>query len=320
MNLSLAPIQGMTLSAYRNAFSKIFGGIDTYYSPFITTCDIKKASPLLFKDLLPEINEAEVKVIPQLLSNNGSDFKFFASTLVDMGYKEINWNIGCPFPMVTNKKKGSGLLPYTDLIKQFLDSACADHDYTITVKMRLGLHNPEEGMGVMNLLNQYPLGGVIIHPRTGIQMYTGHVDLDAFEALNTSCKHEITYNGDIFNYEDFIRIQQRFPSINNFMLGRGALRDPFLPSIIKGQIIPPSKKINMIRHFHDEIYNHYKNRVSGDQHLCDKMTEFWTYMSVHTDMYGKFMKKIKKCRSSNEYLDVVSQILSTTSTWRDTPL
>ncbi|HEY5587244.1 MAG TPA: tRNA-dihydrouridine synthase family protein [Ruminiclostridium sp.] len=320
MNLFLAPIQGMTIACYRNAFARIFGGIDAYYTPFIATADMKKVSDLLLKDLLPERNDAGVKIVPQLLSNNGTDFSIFASAIVDMGYNEINWNIGCPFPRVTHKKKGSGILPYPDMIKKSLDIACADSSYTITVKMRLGLDDPEDGMRVIEVLNEYPLGGVIIHARTGIQMYTGNVDLNLFEALTSACKHEITYNGDIFTYADFLRISLRFPFIKNFMLGRGALRDPFLPSAIKGQIIPYANKISMIIHFHDEVFNYYKNILSGEKHLCDKMKEFWVYMSVHTDKDGKLMKKVKKCQTSADYLKAANQILHSSDLWSDSPL
>jgi len=320
MNLFLAPIQGMTMACYRNAFARIFGGIDAYYTPFITTAAMKKVSPLLFKDLYTERNDATVKIVPQLLSNNGSDFKSFSSAIVDMGYNEINWNIGCPFPMVTHKKKGSGILPYPDMLRKFLDIACSDSSYTITVKMRLGLDDPEDGIRVIEALNEYPLGGVIIHARTGLQMYTGNVDLNSFEALASACKHEVTYNGDIFTYADFIRISSRFPSIKNFMLGRGALRDPFLPSVIKGQMNPSANKINMIRLFHDEIFNYYKNNVSGDKHLCDKMKEFWVYMSIHTDKDGKLMKKLKKCQTSANYWEVINPILDSSSVWSDSPL
>ena len=79
MNLYLAPIQSMTIAAYRNAFARIFGGIDAYYAPFIATTDMQKVSLLLLKDLLPERNDADIKIVPQLLSNNGTDFKFFSS-------------------------------------------------------------------------------------------------------------------------------------------------------------------------------------------------------------------------------------------------
>ncbi len=320
MNLLLAPIQGMTIANYRNAFARIFGGIDTYYSPFIATTEAKKVNTSLLKDLLPENNNASIKLIPQLLSNNGTDFRVYSSAITDMGYNEINWNIGCPYPMVTNKKKGSGILPFPDMIKKFLDIACADNSYTLTIKMRLGLDDSEAGIHVIELLNDYPLGGVIIHARTGKQMYTGNVDLNSFEALASACKHEVTYNGDIFTYDDFMRISQRLSTINNFMLGRGALRDPFLPAAIKGHLTPASNKKNMIRAFHDEVFSYYKNILSGEKHLCDKMKEFWVYLSVHTDKDGRLMKKIKKCHTSASYLGVINQVLDSSDLWIDSPI
>jgi tRNA-dihydrouridine synthase len=320
MNLFLAPIQGTTMACYRNAFSRIFGGIDAYYSPFIATANMTKVGRLLLKDILPEYNDAGGKVIPQILSNNGNDFRFFSSTIVDLGYNEINWNIGCPYPMVARKKKGSGILPYTDIIKSFLDIACADNSYTLTVKMRLGLKNTEEGIRVIEVLNEYPLGNVIIHARTGVQMYTGNVDLDSFGVFASACKHEVTYNGDIFTYDDYINISSRFPTIKNFMLGRGALMDPFLPSAIKGQIIPSSKKIGIIRQFHDEIYNYYKSILSGEKHLCDRMKEFWTYMSVHTINDRKLIKEINKCQTCSAYWEAVDRIFNSSSAWIESPL
>lgn len=320
MNLFLAPIQGMTTAFYRNAFARIFGGIDAYYSPFIATTDIRKASPSLFKDLLPERNDSSIKIVPQLLGNNGADFKAFASYLVDMGYNEINWNIGCPFPVVTNKKKGSGILPYADMIEKFLDMACADSSYTLTVKMRLGYDDAEDGLRVIKLLNGYPLGGVIIHARTGIQMYTGKVDLDSFEILASACEHEVTYNGDIFTCRDFIQFNSRFPAIKNFMLGRGVLQDPFLPSAIKGRTVSHDNRIRMLRQFHDEIFDNYKNTLFGEKHLLDKMKELWSYLSVPMDKDGKLMKKIKKCNSSTSYLEIVNPILHSDSSWGDFPI
>lgn len=317
MNLFLAPIQGMTMACYRNAFAVIFGGIDAYYAPFIATADIRKTSRSLLKDVLNENNSSAVKLIPQLLGNNGNDFKLFSSAISDLGYTEINWNIGCPFPMVTNKKKGSGLLPYPDMIKEFLDIVCSDNSYTLTVKMRLGLNSAEEGMRVIDVLNDYPLGGVIIHARTGKQMYTGKVDTASFQALASACKHNVTYNGDIYTCDDFMCISSQFPWIKSFMLGRGALEDPFLPSAIKCMSVPYESKSGMIRHFHDKIFDYYKSILSGEKHLCDKMKEFWVYMSVHTDNDGKLMKKIKKCHTEAAYLEVINKLFNSADFWKD---
>ncbi|MBN2261110.1 MAG: tRNA-dihydrouridine synthase family protein [Clostridiales bacterium] len=316
MKLFLAPIQGMTTTNYRNQYANIFGGIDAYYAPFLETTNMSKMDHSIIKDILPE-NNNDINVTPQLLGNNGPDFNFFAKTLVDFGYKEINWNIGCPFPMVTNKKKGSGILPYPDMIKEFLDVVCKNNSYNLSVKMRLGLISIEEGIRVIDILNDYPISNVIIHGRTGKQKYSGTVDLDSFETLYLSSKHEVTYNGDIFSHEDFKMIQTRFPTINHFMLGRGALKDPFLASRIKGIHISHNEKIEKIKEFHNSIYSYYKNTLSGDKHLLDKMKEFWMYSSIHLDSNGKYFKKIKKCNTVASYLQIVNQMLNSSNTWAD---
>lgn len=309
MKLLLAPIQGMTIAHYRTIYEDIFGGIDTFYAPFISTTDPFKASPSLFKDLLPEINRHH-NVVPQLLSNNATDFIHFSKTLVNIGYKEINWNLGCPYPMVTKKKKGSGLLPYPLMVQSFLDEVCHQLSYDLTVKIRLGLNTLEEGIEIIKCMNQYPINKVIIHPRIGIQKYTGTVDLDGFHQLNTLCEHPVIYNGDIFTRADYFRIQALNPSIDTFMLGRGALRDPFLPSTIRGITFTPDEKIHKLKTFHHSIYDYYKTILSGDRHLLDRMKEFWSYTSYPYDPSGKFMKKLKKCRSTHEYLSIVAHFFN----------
>lgn len=315
MKLSLAPIQGMTLAYYRNLYSEIFGNIDIYYSPFIATTDMRKVNPVIFKDLFPESNTVSHPIVPQLLGNNGVDFKYYASRIVDLGYKEINWNIGCPYHTVTKKLKGSGILNHPDMIEAFLDEVCLDDSYDLNVKMRLGLNNLDEGMKVIEILNQYPLSGLTIHGRTGMQKYEGNVDLDAFEELYSSCKHQVTYNGDIFTLQDYKEIQERFPSIDNYMLGRGALADPFLPAAIKGNIIPTEEKMKKMRIFHDAVYSYYEEMSSGDKLLCDKMKEFWMYNSVHLDPTGEYMMKIKRSHTTDSYMEVVNQMLSLKNTW-----
>lgn len=308
MKLFLAPIQNITVAHYRNLYNNIFGGIDGYYAPFISTTDIRKSNFSLFKDIFPEYNDKEVHIIPQLLGNNGIHFRDYAKTIVDIGYKEINWNIGCPFHTVTKKIKGSGILPYPKKIEEFLDIVCKDDSYKLTVKMRLGWDNLEEGIEVVELLNQYPLSGVIIHGRTAVQKYEGTVNLDSFEVLNSICKHEITYNGDIFSIDDFNRISNKFPAVHNFMLGRGGLRNPLLPSEIKGNIIPNSEKLSKIREFHDAYYNHYKEYNYMEKYLINKMKEFWTYTCFVIDPTGKYIKEIKKSHTNKVYFAIVDEM------------
>ena len=307
MILHMAPIQGMTTAHNRQAIAAIFGGFDSYYAPFISTTHMRKTNTPLFKDILKENNEGLPRLVPQLLGNNAQDFRFFASAIAALGYEEINWNIGCPFHKVTRKQKGSGLLPHPDLIDAFLDHVCKDDRYKVSVKMRLGLKDPWESIKVMEVLNRYPLINVVIHGRIGTQLYEGTVDLDAFTRLYEHCSHPVIYNGDIYTLEDFTQISQRFPQINEYMLGRGALRDPFLADTIKGSDLSEEDKHKKLKDYHLTVYTFYRNDVKNDTILLHKMKEFWSYLAGNLNDSLIFMEALKKISTIHDYEALMAQ-------------
>jgi len=88
-------------------------------------------------------------------------------------------------------------------------------------------------MKLIPVLNKYPLSEVIIHPRTAEQMYGGAVDLGAFEVAYNELKLPVCYNGDINDLAFFQTVQNHFPEIERYMLGRGLLAIPFLCEEIK---------------------------------------------------------------------------------------
>ncbi len=111
--------------------------------------------------------------------------------LADAGYGEVDWNLGCPYPMVAGKKRGSGLLPYPEAIGEFLDRVCPRLGIGLSVKMRLGRYDARESAALAPVLNAYPLRKVTVHPRIGVQLYGGSVDLEGFAALAGSLRHPV---------------------------------------------------------------------------------------------------------------------------------
>ncbi len=154
--LILAPIRGVTDCHFRSLFNHYFPGFDRALAPFINPQRSSQYQPRQLKDLLPEAN-TNLPATPQLLHTNADDFLFLAMRLHDMGYKEINWNLGCPAPMVTKKKRGSGLLPYPDEILLFLDKVVPKLPMQLSIKTRLGLENPDELLTLLPALGYYPL-------------------------------------------------------------------------------------------------------------------------------------------------------------------
>lgn len=303
--LILAPLRGLTESTYRTVFSRFFPGFDSAVAPFINTYQGNTIKPSLLKDLLPE-NNPLLPVIPQILAKNPANFLKISQILADLGYTTVNWNLGCPYPMVANKERGSGLLPHPDKIAYFLDTIQGS-PLSLSIKTRIGRRHPDEIMKLMSIFNQFPLTELIIHPRTGLQMYKGNVDLETFQACLEISKHPVVYNGDINSVSDYRHLSEKFPTVAGWMIGRGALANPFLPGQIKG-ISCDGNPIQILAAFHDTLLQHYPEYLSGPGHLLGRMKGIWFYLSGSFPDGRKLLKKIQKTSRIDHYKDLVKSI------------
>lgn len=310
--LIMAPMRGITTMYYRQAFVRHFQGLDIAMAPFIPTVRAERINPRLLKDLLPE-NNAGLPLIPQLIGNNAADFVHMAKALHELGYDEINWNLGCPHKPIRNKRRGSGLLPHPEMVDAFLDEVFRESSCRVSVKVRLGVSGKTDLLQLIPVLNKYPLSEVIIHPRTAEQMYDGKADLDAFEEAFTALAPPVCYNGDINGPAFFRMVQDRFPSITRFMLGRGLLSNPFLCEIIKEGSSHSGNAVKRIAAFHEDLLAAYETVLHGDHPVLGKMKEFWTYQSLHLSNGAKMFKKLKKARMLSSYRSIVSEFLQEAS-------
>ncbi len=246
--LQLAPLHGVTNRHYRAAWFSRFGGFDSAMAPFILAVPGSAEKKNHFKDVLPPpstgeparqggfppVSPGEPPLIPQILGNDPKSFADTARVLASAGYAEANWNLGCPYPMVAKKFRGSGLLPHPDRIDRFLDAVFREPGMpALSAKIRLGRADPGEWRAFMPVLNRYPLASVAIHGRIGTQMYRGDVDTASLAEAAAACAHPVVYNGDIFDADSFRAAVRAVPAAAGWMLGRGALRDPFLPRRIR---------------------------------------------------------------------------------------
>ena len=303
-----SPLQGFTDFRFRNAQNKLFGGIDTYYSPYIRLNGKLVIKPSYERDLLPE-NNLGLEVIPQVITNDADEFLFVAKYVRELGYKELNWNLGCPYPMVTKSGMGSGLISNPEKINTILHRAHTESDIIVSMKMRLGYENSEEILDVLPILDTYPIKNIAIHARIGKQLYKGGVHLDAFQQCIDNTKHKLYYNGDITSVAKFHEMQQRFPSIDHWMIGRGLISDPFLPSMIKNNTTEyPVNKMELFSAFHDTLYAIYSESLSGSAHILLKMYHLWEYFSATFSNPHKVLKKIKKAQSIRNYEAAVAEI------------
>ena len=95
MKYYMAPLEGITGHIYRTTYAKYFGGIDKYFSPFISPNQKKICRTREKKDILPE-NNAGLYLVPQIMTNQAEMFLQTVEYLQQFGYNEVNLNLGCP--------------------------------------------------------------------------------------------------------------------------------------------------------------------------------------------------------------------------------
>ncbi len=277
----LAPMQGLTEAMFRRVYERCFpGAIALAVSPFLSlTHNISSArggiSREILEDVLPEANVGSMPVVPQILGKEPGEFVALCAALADLGYKEVNWNMGCPVRKVVGKRRGSGLLPHPDLVRSVLDAVVPAIGMPMSVKVRLGLKETHELFDLIPVLNDYPLASVTIHPRLGRQQYSGQVDLDTFGQALPLIKHPVIYNGDITTADFAHRIRERFPEVADIMLGRGVLYNPLLPLDILQPGRDRADDPARVRHFIRSLIAEIRTVFPTEQAQIRKTKEYW---------------------------------------------
>ncbi len=305
----LAPLQGYTNHDYRNLYHKYFGGVDKYFSPYLRFEEGKEHKKSVIKDIHPENNE-DLNFVPQILGTNISIFIQLAKQFENWGYSEMNWNLGCPYPMVTNRGFGSALLQKPKLVKQILNDVFTKIEIPLSIKCRLGFENPEEIHELIEVFNGFPIKELTIHARTAKQMYRGVANPKALIPIINKSKASLCYNGDISKISDIESAKTLFNNnINTFMIGRGILKNPFLASEIKGKIYSKDEKMEILKLFHNELFIINSEKLEKS-HLLGRMKTHWEYLSYMFENQHKVYKTIKKNKRLDKYESLIDKIFA----------
>ena len=305
LSVHFAPLQGHTDDVYRRVHHRLIGGIAQYYTPFVRVeaGDIRSKDR---RDIDPK-NNGDVPVTPQIIFKSLKEFSFLVDEVEALGYRAIDLNMGCPFPLQAKHGRGSGLLAHADVVAEVAEVIREKSHVEFSVKMRLGWEGAEEHIPIVQILNDIPLKHVTLHPRTGIQQYKGELDHEAFARFCEDCRHPILYNGDITTIDEMHTIEQRYPRLAGLMIGRGLLARPSLAKeYAAGSELAHAEQIRMLRTLHAELAEEYARIVKGDAQLHGKLRSFWEYTEP---LIGhKPYKKIMKSGNLRNYLSAIDEL------------
>ena len=261
--------------------------------------------PRVRRELLPA-NNPGLALVPQLLCRNPDDFVWAARELFDMGYAEVNLNLGCPSGTVAAKGKGAGFLAFPDELDEFFERVFSElPGANISVKTRLGLEDEAEFARLLDIFARRPISELIVHTRVRADWYKLPARPDTFAAALGRFPGPAVYNGDLFTVADYQQFCQAFPDVQRVMLGRGWIANPDLGNQIRGKAMLDKTRL---RGFHDELYAAYREGLSGETPVLFKMKELWFYQHwLFTDS-DRPLKKIRKAKRLRDYEAAVDEM------------
>ena len=297
-----APMEGLTDSIYRRLHHKYFPGVDRYYMPFI--------SPTIHRQLthkedreLPLAGSVGFTAVPQVLTKVSDDFLWAAQVCRDRGYDEVNLNIGCPSGTVVSKGKGSGMLRDAVVLDRFLEEIFSASPLPVSVKTRLGLEKSEEFPAILEVLNQYPIKELTVHPRVRKQFYDGTVDMEMFDYAVRNSHNPLCYNGDILSLQQAETLLQKYPQIRSVMIGRGLIADP-------GMLSGGTDKA-ALEAFMNELMSVYEVEFGGSRNAIFRLKENWGFLHSRFEGCDKLWKRLRKTTDAAEFKSITAEIFHT---------
>lgn len=303
MELYLAPMEGITTYTYRNTHAELFGECDAYYAPFIVPTDNEKLTLKTLRDIKPENNKVNLKV--QVMCSSKMAFSEFVRKIKEIGYDEVNINLGCPSGTVVKKLRGSGALKNTDALDEMLSGFFDEKDIKISIKTRTGFYSHDEFENILKIYKKYPVSKLIVHPRVREEYYRGVPNLESFEKAYELFKGNLCYNGDIYSVDAYHKISEKFPEINSVMIGRGCIKNPAIFREIKGgKPLTTAELIN----FSNMLEKRYLELFKCEINTLRKLKEIWMHAITNYPEEHKIIKAVKKSARLNELNSALSSL------------
>lgn len=269
----------MTIRCFRETFAKeiVEYGFTEAITPFITAN--AGVDPLKDRELTRSTERdarSTILVTPQFIGKDPQALRFCLRRIKEAGYTTADLNCGCPFPMVRNKGRGSGILRTADIFERMLAVGCeVMGEGQFSIKARLGVERKDELLKLMPIVNRYPLRYLTVHARTAKQMYEGECDWSAAAKVIEAAEVPVVKNGDLKN---------------EGMVGRAFVR--YLGARDDAREL-------LIRYIEAS-----QKELAGDRPVLGRMKELLSYWS-ELPQWSRRWNLIKICRSVDELRAVI---------------
>ena len=195
-------------------------------------------------------NEIEKPLGLQVGGSDKDELSTVCKIAEDMGYDEINLNLGCPSKKVQKNKFGACLIKEPDLVAECINSMVNSCKIPVTAKTRIGFDDTENFNYLDNFIKKISEAGcstIILHARKAIlKGLTPKENLKipklnyplVYKIKDTNKNLEIIINGGITNSE---QILEHLKYCDGVMIGRAIYQNPYFLADIENKIFKNNK-------------------------------------------------------------------------------
>ncbi len=238
-------MEGLVDPLLREVWTEI-GGYDLVTTEFIRVTEAAIPPKVFFRDA-PELKtdsktRSGTPMYVQLLGGDPDRLALNAVTAVECGAIGIDLNFGCPAPTVNRNDGGATLLKYPDRIYNIVNTVrqALPRHVPLTAKLRLGFSDTDLCLQNTRAAAAGGASRLTLHCRTKLDFYRPPAYWEWIplirEHLNShGLDPQLIANGEIWTLQDFIRCQA-ISKADGYMLGRGAVANPFLALRIRAYL------------------------------------------------------------------------------------
>ena len=306
--LALAPMQDVTdLPFWRLIASR--GGADVYYTEYFRVHPDSRLSKAILASVTD--NPTGRPVVAQMIGNDIPSLVRTARELSQHPVAAIDLNLGCPAPVVYRKCAGGGLLRDLSRVDAIVGALREAIPGRFTVKTRLGFDDERTIDALLPILARHSPDLLTVHGRTVLQMYRPGVRHDLIAHAVQIMQCPVLANGDVSSPLDALAAL-RATGARGLMIGRGAVRNPWLFSQIRAHLrgeaftLPTGRDVfEYIRELRESVCDPAAGELAG----VTKMKRYLNFIGAGIENGEAFLHDIRRATSWETFHSVCAEHL-----------
>jgi nifR3 family TIM-barrel protein len=307
--LALAPMQDVTDLPFWGLMAG-YGGADVYYTEYFRVHATSHLEPWILESITR--NPTGRPVVAQMIGNDIAALVRTAKDLQQHPIAAIDLNLGCPAPVVYRKCAGGGLLREPQRIDAILGALREAVGVKFTVKTRLGFDNPSGFDELLALFAKHAPDLVTVHGRTVAEMYRSEVHYDFIRRAVQALPCPVLANGNVHSAAKAAEVL-RFTGAKGLMIGRGAIRNPWLFHQIRQQRrgeTPFTPAGHDVLEYVRRLYEATCPSACRESAQVQKMKKYMNHLGVGVDPEAKFLHQIRRVMTRADFFRVCEAFLN----------